>query len=897
MPLEFRSLPALTNGVSRQAPVLRLDSQAEEQVNYLSSVSEGLLDRPGTTAVAKLDPTDVPIGSFYHAIDRDADEQYIVRIPGDGTIKVWDTAGVPQTVNAPNAAAVAYLTTLNDPRETFRANSVVDTTFIAKNDVAVAIDTGTVSGVADTRALFWVKSTAAEVDIRILMHHNYTGPWMMAYQKDDDPDLDAVQTVIEPSITALATDPQPTLVVLSQGATSAASNKSSTIHTQQQAMRVRHVLEHLCQMPDRLPGPATPDGQHKILGYDLNGSSMATWETVPTITPAFLGATGLAGEYDNQSIQGSIIILNSLEPGPDADVRFIGEDDGGGAFFKVIHRVVPDLETLPKEGAPNGFNIRVEEVTGDKTDDWYVEFDKNTWVERVGYAVPLGFDADTMPHTLTRIGPSTFEFTQAPWAIRTAGDEDSAPDPDFVGKTIQEVTLYKNRLCFVFSDGVAFSESSEFFNFWPTTVRQLLDTDAFSLTIDGGSSVPQYKHGLTYDQTLIVIGKSSQASVKGTDIFSASTVSADLVTEFDVDTRIEPLATGKTILINKPGGRGGAMLEFVPGDNVGAFDGVDITANIPNYLPTLFNSSSIGRSANIALFHADSEPANIYAYRYFFDGEGKAQSSWSRWEFDPEIFEIHGSVWFGQKCYLVGNQNVRAGSPPHNTFLVLLCMDFAIPDDPAMGYSIRLDAKQAVPINLYNATFDWSEGFSSGGYGPLVNDLDLTFKSVLGAGHGPEIGKIVPSLGMGGANKFVFQGEYPIGSTVWVGYSYPRKYVPSEFRIKETTQTAVKASSAPLTNARLQLRRMKAELSDAGYLRAEVSRKGNLLSTKVFSPEILGGIIAPLAPAPEADFEFHIGTNARDVEVALINDKHIPCTINALSYEVLYHNRAQRSRG
>ena len=54
MPLVSRTIPNLVQGVSQQPEVLRLSSQATQQLNGFSSVVEGLKKRPPTNYIAKL---------------------------------------------------------------------------------------------------------------------------------------------------------------------------------------------------------------------------------------------------------------------------------------------------------------------------------------------------------------------------------------------------------------------------------------------------------------------------------------------------------------------------------------------------------------------------------------------------------------------------------------------------------------------------------------------------------------------------------------------------------------------------------------------------------------------------------------------------------------------------
>ena len=71
MPLISRTIPNLVQGVSQQPEILRLNSQATEQINGFSSVVEGLKKRPHTTHIAKISSSSIGNASI-HTINRDA---------------------------------------------------------------------------------------------------------------------------------------------------------------------------------------------------------------------------------------------------------------------------------------------------------------------------------------------------------------------------------------------------------------------------------------------------------------------------------------------------------------------------------------------------------------------------------------------------------------------------------------------------------------------------------------------------------------------------------------------------------------------------------------------------------------------------------------------------------
>lgn len=135
MALISEQLPNLMNGVSQQAVTMRMPSQAEEQVNGLSSVVYGNIKRPPSQMITKLAHMTDSILPYWHTINRDTSERYFVEIR-QNSIKVYDaTDGTEKTVNAPDGTA--YLNTAVAPTDAFRAITVADYTFIVNTQQVV----------------------------------------------------------------------------------------------------------------------------------------------------------------------------------------------------------------------------------------------------------------------------------------------------------------------------------------------------------------------------------------------------------------------------------------------------------------------------------------------------------------------------------------------------------------------------------------------------------------------------------------------------------------------------------------------------------------------------------------------------------------------------------------
>lgn len=113
------------NGVSQQAPELRLPSQATKQENALSSPVDGLKKRPGTQHIAQMEAT--PGNPKVHFINRDTAEQYAI-VLDNGSIKAFD-AQTGNSIPVATPDGTDYLLTDN-PQGDLKLVSVADYTFV-----------------------------------------------------------------------------------------------------------------------------------------------------------------------------------------------------------------------------------------------------------------------------------------------------------------------------------------------------------------------------------------------------------------------------------------------------------------------------------------------------------------------------------------------------------------------------------------------------------------------------------------------------------------------------------------------------------------------------------------------------------------------------------------------
>jgi hypothetical protein len=85
MTLQSAVIPGFNNGISQQAATNRRPNQVEGLVNGLGTLVDGLSQRPGTDFLAVL-TSNAANGVFFHPINRDTDEQFVVLMTGDAML-------------------------------------------------------------------------------------------------------------------------------------------------------------------------------------------------------------------------------------------------------------------------------------------------------------------------------------------------------------------------------------------------------------------------------------------------------------------------------------------------------------------------------------------------------------------------------------------------------------------------------------------------------------------------------------------------------------------------------------------------------------------------------------------------------------------------------------------
>lgn len=773
MSLISGAIPNVINGVSQQPPSLRLNTQAERQVNGVSSVVKGLYKRPPTQHIALLNQ--FTENSFIHTVRLlSADnvlETFFVIIAPTG-IEVYDRNGEAQTVNAAN---IDYLASSTNPAQDFAATSVADYTFILNKKTKVKKGT-TRSAPLTQEGMVFVKQGDYSSDYSVTISFDGT-------------DYNATYSTRDSSDVAHEADVKTTNI----------------------ASSLKAALEG-----------AVPAG--------------FTFELLDNII--YIRRT------DNQVF------------GLDAS------DSYGDTHIKGIKGVVGSLKDLPAQGKL-GFRVRINGDSAKGQDDYFVELQQPedgsdyVWKECVGFDVVTDFDGTTLPHQLVREIDGTFTFEAVNWKERNAGDDDTNPFPSFANYdeteypngrySINDVFFYKDRLCFLSDENLIASQTGEYFNFFQTTVLTLLDDGVVDVAVSN-NTVSILKHGVPFDESIILFSDLAQFKVTNADIFSPATVSAAITTSFEASLKAKPASAGKYVFFPYQRGQWSGFREyFVDSDN-DTNDAADITSHVPNFIDGEITQLVASSNMDMLFATADSYPDRIYTYSYYWNAGEKLQSAWNYWTFGHPV--VHMTIE-NTTIYLLINR-------PEGVCLEKINMSV---DDAITGgltFPVLLDRR--IEITEENQALPYS------GYTIGTNDGRVLSSEA----------QAVEAIG--------------IGARVYTGFKYNFEY--------EFSPIVMKTNEKPVTTGRLQLRRFNLVFSETGSYDLSIKRKNpeqqlNFVEYRA-SNDLGSSIVTGKTKLETGNFQVGVQSDADNTSIEITSTSTLPVVLQSAEWEAFFHIRSRR---
>lgn len=910
MGLINQDIKNLVSGVSQQPSILRHPEQLEEQLNGYSSEAGGLQKRPPSILVAnlgrKINDSAKPL---VHFIDRDVNEKYIVLFTGSD-IEIYDMQGNRKTVNFASGTKPYIYTQL--PRYNLKPITIADYTFICntlqKTKMADTIDNNSwdVQGL-----LVNIKSGQYGRTYRI----DVNGTTIASHETPDGSDKSHTKLITTDYIAQqLATKAKDNGFAVTTGSSWLYLKKTAFKTVTGETVYLQPTTSPV-QQEDRFKGLAFTGHFHTWSAFPTvitrNGytitvkfpteenlransnesfdSDYAAYEKMMSeITRCQNDKWEVTNEVITQQANGLKLystmnvytltwtVSTSIPSNSKAysliDSATVYDGYNNQAAFGIL-KFVQKFSNLPVN-APDGFTVKITGEEGSSTDDYYVSYvaEDQVWRECARPSMKNHIDNTTMPHVLVREADGTFTFKCADWSVRDVGDEDSNPEPSFIGGTINDVFYHRNRLGFLSGENIILTRSADFFNFWMTSATKVQDTDPIDLAVSDNTISTLY-NAVTFDTDLILFSQEAQFMLSADGILTPTSANlSPAVTHYEASLKAKPVNAGRNVYFVAERAKYTTVREFfTAADNTDAKDVQDITSHVPNYIPNGVYKIIPSTVENVMLYLTEGDETAMYVYKYLFIDSQRVQAAWSKWDMQGVVY---GGQFIDNYLYLIVERN---------GYYCLEKVSFTIntTDFDSEAYRILLDCKHSyqIPADCYDSLKDETTVNVSDIFGDIY-EQDRQYSAVASDG----------TYAKAKDGKLAFIGDYS-NQVLIVGLNYNFKIVMSTIIVKQSDNGNTQA----LIEGRLQLRQMWFNYADSGYFKITVDIKDKQAYVYEYTSRLLGTRFNILGAMPftTGSFKFPIQAKNENVNICLETDTPLPISLVGAGWIGNYQRRTR----
>lgn len=867
MPRKQGNIGSLLQGVSQQSFSTRLAGYHEEQKNFIPDITKGLTKRPPVESIATL-TSNLDPNAKLHYIKKDNSIQYILVIT-NGDIKVFNLLGVEQTLSINNAV---YLASTNI-KEDISLATIGDYTIINNKQITPET-TGTLT-VPDEQgeAIVYIKRGEFNIDYTLV----FTIPVVTLTFNSEVFGLPMFSSFIESAGAGTGEgrlhdydNTTFTLRLYNYGSKLTLGNfilgEPVSVDTQVQTAVITSI-----DTSDSITisvTQSTPDGSSAGHGADIQVDNIAQALSDSINASVNLDFVGFSGRTDNTNI---IWIQSSHSLGirPSITVR----DDNSSGLMRLMTNSINSKDELPSNYI-HSRQVKISPNSMSTVDDFYMEYDNTeypttinnngVWKETTADNIKTEIDPLLAPQVLVRLNDGTFYFgplngtivggtTIESWTTRQVGSDTTNPMPIWIGKTIEHIDVFQQRLIILCDEYISTSKTSEFFNFFRTTATEIIDSDPIEIS-PVGSGINLMKQTVNQEKDLIIFSDNAQYIIKGDVALTPSTVALTVLSTYSSDIRSELLSTGDSVLFPVKNNKYTGVKELFISKTSNVRSAHDLTTIVPEFISGDITRSKVDTKLGLVLYQTN-ELKTLYCWKYLNSNNKRVQGAWFEFNFNIDIIDFE----FYEEGLLILSKD-------SNVYLSTL--DFNNPDVAGMNYNVYIDHREV--FTSVNTVFTCEQ------------DIDSTTIVIQGSGC-PNAGYTVEYTNAG--NTVTLEDDMQ-GGTVYIGKKYSASFKPTAPRQFDQNQLAV-------SRGRLVCNTYNIDFEDSVRFNTTSISKGNTY-TKEYEGYIAGESLIGNPDISSGTFKVAIKEKNSDMRFSITSDTHFPVRITNIDYEGQYSPNARR---
>lgn len=617
-------------------------------------------------------------------------------------------------------------------------------------------------------------------------------------------------------------------------------------------------------------------------------SAVTAWMTTAAaqVQPAYI-AQQLANQIATWTPSVSVFETNHVWFSH-ADIVSVSFTDGGdGTSVKSIWREVTRVEDLPY-GAPDGKVVKVRPNSGD--DAFYMKasvtnggLGKAVWTEAAQTIVYPQFmflmatvSAGTLvvaasPSELNSLtGMSVPNFTP-----RGAGDVNTAPMPNFLGKEITYLGNFQDRLVVVSGSVINMSRTGDYFNFFRTSVLTVKDDDPVEVYALGADD-DIIRHSVFFDKSIVLFGERQQYTIDGRVPITPGTTTVIQSSAHEDATDAEPVSRGELVFFAKRREDLTKINQVEIGDVQDTSRVTEVSLQLYDYIGGRPVQLLAVTNPDMLLVRSTADYNSIVTFRYLDRGAERLLDSWSRWEYPAALGPVIGMTSYEDQIILFHYYtNPKLGK----VFIVAASQSLLtqVDDNPYLDCMVRADLLGPEPFSNNTDLCIAVDSTQPKAY--LQGERAAISPTVL-PGHGPTYHVGLAKL----------QQDYPglPSSSCWYGFEYPAF-------VELTSPYRRDQNGVAVTTGRLTISRVDLSYRDTAGLSARVRTERGIKNAVDFNGRLLGSASSQYPyNLATSSIPVFIGRESREYQLGIYAQDWRPFTLTAVEWTGQYFYNARR---
>ena len=924
-----QTIPQFSLGMSEQPDNLKFPGQVTEIVNAIPDVTRGLFKRPGAKRIGTSPLANVQSGgSWFHYFRDETEGSYIGQVAADGQVRVWRCSdGTQMTTAYGTGGQTAIQNNLaTSTPENLQFLTINDTTFVHSRD---STNSNTLVGETGTST---ARPDAHFAMLELLRTENGRQYGIDVFRTADVTTLTRATRIKINSDTLDESDGTGTCPGIGTQVFSVDSGSKKNLIFRLNILGQQGVSPNY----DSSNFSNGADGQNYRCSYQrevvlLHGGE--GWVVGDTVTVTLDSANGGASGGGNATYTIRVEEIESTqlnatissngdglirpEPTPfDAQTAVTadtiiggiiaelpsginGKQIGNGIYLsssnsftvnivendlmRVMQSSVNDVQNLPNQ-CKHGYIVRVSNALRSEEDDYYLKFEGQNDKDGVGSWTECALPGITttltnMPLVIQRTGTTTFTVKQFTYGVRDVGDTFTNPMPSFVGKRINKVLFFRNRLALLAGENVVTSRPGTLGepNFFIETALTVSVADP--VDISAASMFPSdLFDGIEINAGLLVFSTNQQFLLASDDtVFNPDTAKLRSIATFNYNEDMPPISLGTTVAYLDNSGKFSRFNEMANSAREGEPNIIEVSKVVPTLIPKDVDLMTNSRENSIVLI-GKTGTDEVFGYKYFQSAEKRVQAAWFKWKLNNPLtyhFIINDEYFFLDSDYYL--QSIKLVQSDSDPSIVQDTVDFLLHVD---NHTTVSGGSYSATTNLTTfSSVSWLSSVTTPNHDLVVIDTDT---------NSARVGRYAKPTVSG--TNFTVPGNWS-SATLTIGYIYP-------YQVKIPTLYPTKIEGSRSTadvNSSLVLHRVKFHFGKVGLYETTLERVGKTDYTEVYESTELDEYDASDAPYLDEFIKtIPVYEKNTNVEITLKSSHPAPATLRSMSWEGDYSPKYYR---